>query len=69
MTGRLSRSGSLQTHEVFDEFPATSETAIRKQLKECAQFNREGGEGGHWTLKHDFKLPDDALGEVYKKKH
>ena len=57
--GRLSKGGVLQTHEVFDEFPATSETAIRKQLKDCAQFNREGGEGGHWTLKDDYKLPDD----------
>ena len=57
--GRLSQGGALQTHEVFDEFPATSETAIRKQLKECAQFNREGSEGGHWTLKDDYKPPED----------
>jgi hypothetical protein len=62
--GRLSNNGSLCTHEVFDEFPATSETAIRKQLKDCAQFNREGGEGGHWTLKDGYKVPEDIVDEA-----
>ena len=33
-------------------------------LKDCAQFNREGGDGGHWTLKPEYKPPDDALDEA-----
>jgi hypothetical protein len=50
--------------DVFDEFPTTSETLIRKQLKDCAQFNREGGDGGYWTLKDGWKAPDDVMDEA-----
>jgi len=56
---RLKNGGQLQTHEVLDEFPETSEAIIRRQLKDCAQFQREGGEGGHWTLKDGFEMPKE----------
>lgn len=43
-------------------FPAStmSESVIRKVLKTCADFKREGYEtGGWWVLRSDFRIPSD----------
>jgi hypothetical protein len=60
---KLKDGGALKTYEIYDEFPEITEAAIRKELRECADFSREGGEGGHWTLKNTVEVPKEALEE------
>ncbi|KAJ1490713.1 hypothetical protein T484DRAFT_1883814 [Baffinella frigidus] len=58
---RLRHGGTIQMHEIFDEFKAVSETSIRRELGVCGNFVRKGGDGGHWTLKDANELPKDLV--------
>ena len=51
----------LKMDVIRKAFPATimSESVIRKVLKTCADFKREGYENGWWVLRSDFRLPTD----------
>ena len=38
-------------------------SCARHRLRDCVQFNREGTEGGHWTLKEGWTVPEDVMDE------
>src|SRR5690606_1479455 len=42
-----------------EAFPGMSETSIRKRLKDCADFQRGGGDSGWWTAKPDIAIPSE----------
>ncbi|KAL6063601.1 Transcription initiation factor TFIID subunit 1 [Balamuthia mandrillaris] len=49
----------LRISDVCSAFPNQSETAIRKRLKDCADFQRGGDDSGWWTVKEGFELPSE----------
>jgi len=49
----------VRIDDIKDTFPSMSETSIRKRLKECAEFQRGGGDSGWWIIKRDFPIPTD----------
>jgi transcription initiation factor TFIID subunit 1 len=51
----------IKMEAVRKAFPpaAMSESVIRKVLKQCADFKREGYENGWWVLRSDCRLPSE----------
>lgn len=47
----------IKIDDIKNTFPGMSETSIRKRLKECAEFQRGGGDSGWWIIKKDFPIP------------
>ncbi|KAH3756878.1 transcription initiation factor TFIID subunit 1 [Pelomyxa schiedti] len=50
---------NIRSSEIQVAFPALTENSIRKHLKDCADFQRGGGDdsAGCWVLKQGFVLP------------
>lgn len=49
----------LKINDVMSLFPGSSETSIRKRLKECADFQRGGNDSGWWTIKDQSQFPNE----------
>ncbi len=49
----------LRISDMLAAFPQQTETAIRKRFKDCADFQRSGGDTGWWTLKDNFVMPNE----------
>ena len=49
----------IRISDILAAFPGHSEAAVRKRLKDCADFQRGGDDSGWWTVKPDIQLPDE----------
>lgn len=52
----LKTEGRVQISTISEAFQEQSESAIRAELKECAEFQRGGPESGWWTAKPEWEL-------------
>jgi transcription initiation factor TFIID subunit 1 len=50
---------AIKISDLMTLFPGNSETAIRKRLKDCAGFQRGGGDTGAWVIKDQSQLPSE----------
>ena len=58
MFGKKKNEGHVRHKDICDDFPAHSDTAIRKRLKDCGSFHRFD-DGMHWVLKPSVRLPSE----------
>eukprot|EP01119_Soliformovum_irregulare_P015805 TRINITY_DN4508_c0_g1_i1.p1 TRINITY_DN4508_c0_g1~~TRINITY_DN4508_c0_g1_i1.p1 ORF type:complete len:1471 (+),score=537.36 TRINITY_DN4508_c0_g1_i1:58-4470(+) len=60
----------LRISDILGLFPKSSETSVRKRLKDCADFQRGGDDSGWWTVKDQSQLPnEDELRSMVTPEH